>query len=185
MLRKFLHNYLPSHAAVMSNRWVAQFGSLLKPPNLWHLNRRSVSGGVAVGMFAGLIPGPLQMIGATLLAILFRVNLPVSVITTLYTNPLTIMPLYVVGYYLGRLFTGGDGTKVLAPAFTFENGWRAWFADLFAWLGSLGEPLLIGLPLLALLLAGLGYVIVFWGWRWYAIRLWHKRQQLRLARRVG
>jgi uncharacterized protein (DUF2062 family) len=133
-------------------------------------------------MFAGLVPGPLQVISATILAILFRVNLPVAIITTIYTNPLTIVPLYVVAFYLGRLFTGSDGAGVMAPAFSFENGWQTWFTELFSWLSSLGKPLLVGLPMLALLLAALGYGVVFWGWRWYAIHSWRKRQQQRLAR---
>jgi|GEM_PF-4096383 len=68
MPRKFFRNYLPTHDTVLRNRWIGQFGDLLKHPNLWHLNRRSVSGGFAAGLFAGLIPGPLQMIGGTLLA---------------------------------------------------------------------------------------------------------------------
>jgi len=35
------------------------------------------------------------MISAALLAVLLRVNLPVALITTLYTNPFTIVPLYL------------------------------------------------------------------------------------------
>src|SRR5216683_5965792 len=95
MPRKFFRKYLPSRESVRQNRFVARFGSLLRHPNLWHLNRRSVSGGVAAGMFAGLVPGsnPVQFAVAALLAVAFRVNLPVAVVVTLYTNPLTIVPL--------------------------------------------------------------------------------------------
>src|SRR5450756_1436049 len=81
-MRNFLHKFLPSHETVKSQRWLKPFGNWLQHPNLWHLNRRSVAGGVGVGLFCGLIPGPLQMIGATLLAVSFRVNLPVALITT-------------------------------------------------------------------------------------------------------
>src|SRR3989442_1390310 len=78
MPRKFFRKYLPSRESVRQNRFVARFGSLLRHPNLWHLNRRSVSGGVAAGMFAGLVPGsnPVQFAVAALLAVAFRVNLP-------------------------------------------------------------------------------------------------------------
>ena len=62
------------------------FGDSLFHPALWHLNRRSAAGGVAVGLFCGLIPGPLQMLGAGIACVLFRVNLPVSLVTTLYTE---------------------------------------------------------------------------------------------------
>ncbi len=81
-------------------------GHRLQHPNLWHLHRRSVSGGVAVGMFCGLIPAPFQMISAALMSVLFRVNLPVAIFTTLYTNPFTTIPLYWVAYMLGALVTG-------------------------------------------------------------------------------
>ena len=100
MPRKFFKKYLPSHETVRNNKHVARFGGLLQHPNLWHLNRQSVAGGVAVGMFSGLVPGPLQMLSAALLAIPLRVNLPVALATTLYTNPFTIGPLYVLALSL-------------------------------------------------------------------------------------
>ncbi len=57
------------------------FGEQLHHHNLWHLHRRSVAGGVAVGLFTGLIPGsnPVQFFFAALFAIVFKVNLPVAV----------------------------------------------------------------------------------------------------------
>ena len=68
MPRKFFRKYLPSHEAVRQNRYIARFGTLLHHPNLWHLNRHSVAGGVAIGMFAGLVPGPFQMLIAAIAA---------------------------------------------------------------------------------------------------------------------
>src|SRR5438046_10173159 len=89
MPRKFFRKYLPSREAIRNNRYIARFGTLLLHPNLWHVNRRSVSGGVAAGMFAGLVPGsnPVQFAFAALLAVAFRVNLPVAIAVTLYNNP--------------------------------------------------------------------------------------------------
>ena len=115
MPRKFFRKYLPSHDSVKQNRHVARFGAFLHHPNLWHLNRHSVAGGVAIGMFSGLVPGPFQMLAAALLCILTKVNLPVALVTTFYTNPFTIGPLYFAAYQIGRLLIGGDGA-VTAPA---------------------------------------------------------------------
>src|SRR5947209_20519578 len=114
MLRKFFRKYLPSNESIRQNRHIARFGTLLLHPNLWHLNRRSVSGGVAAGLFAGLVPGsnPVQFAVAALLAVAFRVNLPVAVVVTLYTNPLTIVPLYVIAYGIGALFAAPDGAAL-------------------------------------------------------------------------
>ena len=103
MPRKFLRKYLPDADTVRSNRMVAPFASWLHHPNLWHLNRKSVPGAVAIGLACGLIPGPLQMLGALLLAIPLKKNLPVALLLTLYTNPFTIVPLYVLAYGYGQL----------------------------------------------------------------------------------
>jgi len=46
--------------SIRHNRYLAHFGTLLHHPNLWHLNRHSVAGGVAIGLFAGLVPGPFR-----------------------------------------------------------------------------------------------------------------------------
>ncbi|MFW6343056.1 MAG: DUF2062 domain-containing protein, partial [Halothiobacillaceae bacterium] len=77
------------------------FGSRLQDGNLWHLNRRSVSGGVAVGLFSAFVPIPFQMVLAAGLAILLRVNLPLSVVLVWITNPITIVPLLWVANRIG------------------------------------------------------------------------------------
>jgi uncharacterized protein (DUF2062 family) len=179
MPRKIFRKYLPSHESVRNNRHIARFGGFLQHPNLWHLNRHSVAGGVAVGMFSGLVPGPFQMLTAALLAVPLRVNLPVALATTLYTNPFTIGPLYVLAYLIGRLIMGGEG-RVLSPP--PELQWSQLGASLDAflrWILSMGTPLAVGLVALALGLAALGYACVQIGWRAYVIRAWRKRRHLR------
>ncbi len=181
MPRKFLKKYLPmpSHEAVRNSRHFARFAGFLHHPNLWHLNRHSVAGAVAVGMFSGLVPGPLQMIAAAILAVLLRVNLPVAMATTLYTNPFTIGPLYVLAYMIGRLIMGADGHALSPPR---DVEWTQPGASLAAyvdWLLSMGTPLAVGLVALALALAALGYTFVQLGWRAYVIRAWHRRRQSR------
>jgi uncharacterized protein (DUF2062 family) len=161
-MRKWLRRYMPDHAAVHDNRWLAPFRNTLLHPRLWHLNRRSAAGGVAVGLFCGLIPGPFQMLGAALCAIAFRINLPIALVTTLYTNPLTIVPLYFLAYGLGRLLLGSEVPFVPPP--TFEP------PALFTWLGQLGMPLILGLLLLASGLAAVGYGSMRLVWRAYLMR---------------
>src|SRR5438132_7446052 len=106
MPRKFLRKYLPDADEVRSRRMVAMFGGWLQHPNLWHFNRRSVPGALAIGLFSGLIPGPLQMLTAVLLAIPLKKNIPVALVVTLYTNPLTIVPLYMIAFEYGNLILG-------------------------------------------------------------------------------
>jgi len=174
-MRKFLRRYLPSHQSIQQNQWVGYFGAYLKHPNLWHLNRHSVAGGVAVGLFAGLIPGPVQIFGSVLLSVLFRVNLPVAAFSTLYTNPLTIVPLYALAYQLGMLVTGLNAGAAPSELVLPEVTWSTWHTVMFDWIISLGKPLAVGLPLLASSLALTGYIAVRIGWRVWTILAWRRR----------
>jgi uncharacterized protein (DUF2062 family) len=182
MPRKYFRKYLPSHESIRANRYLRFLGSALHHPNLWHLNRKSVAGGVAVGLFCGLVPGPLQMLSAALFSILFRVNLPVAVILTWYTNPFTIVPLYYVAYKLGRFVTGsGDGQLPRMEIDLIDLPLAQWAPALFHWTASLGRPFLAGLFLLALMLAVAGYLLVIAGWRTYVVVSWNKRNRARAA----
>ncbi len=174
-MRKHLRKYLPDRESIRANRWLAPFGNTLLHPRLWHLNRHSAAGGVAVGLFCGLIPGPFQMLGAAICAVAFRVNLPLALLTTLYTNPFTIVPLYFAGYGLGRLVLGGGGEFVAPPDMGPEGMW-AWIHALIDWMAHLGKPLALGLVLLASLLAAAGYFTVRMAWRTYLVWAWRKRR---------
>lgn len=170
-MRNFLNKLLPSHESVKDNRWLRPFGSWLHQPNLWHLHRRSVAGGVAVGLFCGLIPGPLQMVCATLMALLLRVNLPVALFATLYTNPFTIVPLYLLAYRIGLWVSGAamSGVPRAFPSLHADGLWN--------WLAGMGKPLLIGLPLLAISLSIAGYFTVRILWRVSVILKWRGRRR--------
>ena len=174
-MRKFFRKRLPDHESILNQRWLRPVRHWLRHPNLWHLHRRSVAGGVAIGLFCGLIPGPLQMISAALMSVLFRVNLPVAVFTTLYTNPFTIVPLYVVAFEIG-VWVGGSDNSMAIPAFP-ELHWQGGLYQIWEWLMAMGKPLLIGLPLLAIGLALIGYITVRLFWRVYVLWKWHSRHK--------
>jgi len=184
MPRKHFRRFLPSHESIKRNRYIAFFGSALHHHNLWHLNRRSVAGGVAVGLFCGLIPGPLQMLSAALLAIILRVNLPVAAASTWYTNPLTIVPLYYAAYKLGLFVTGGppDGGAGIPPLDLSWSNLGEWIPMLTEWLRAMGRPFLLGLLLLAAILAVVGYFLVLGAWRLAVSSAWRKRLALRRGR---
>lgn len=184
MPRKFFRKYLPDPDTVRASRFAAPFGSWLHHPNLWCLNRRSVSGAVAIGLFCGLIPGPLQMLGALLLAIPLRKNLPVALIVTLYTNPFTIVPLYLLAYAYGRLLLWESVDP--GPVVPFEMDWGNFGDSMVAlghWTMSLGKPLLVGLPALGATLALIGYVAAQILWRAYVVSAWRARAARRKAAR--
>ena len=179
MLRKYLRRVLPSHQSIRDNRYIARFAHRMQHHNLWHLHRRSVAGGVAAGLFAGLIPGsnPVQFAAGAFLAIKFKVNLPLSVLVTLYSNPFTIVPLYWMGFKLGQLVLWQSGGEL--PAFTpglEGRGYLEWLAMAWQWLTSVGKPLLIGVPLLACGLATIGYFVTDWAWRLGVMWQWRQRR---------
>jgi uncharacterized protein len=181
--RKYFRKYLPTHETIQSNKYLAKLGRFLHHPNLWHLNRHSVSGGVAVGMLCGLIPGPLQMLGAALVAIPLRFNLPVALLTTLYTNPFTIVPLYLVAYWIGSLMVGGSGEIADPPAFSWTDIAGS-FRALVDWSLALGKPLLVGLVTLAASLSALGWIAVQVAWRSWVVVQWRRRKRRRPPARL-
>jgi uncharacterized protein len=184
MPRKFFRRVMPSVDKVREVRILSMFGDSLFHPSLWHLHRRSAAGGVAVGLFCGLIPGPLQMLGAGIACVLFRVNLPVALVSTLYTNPLTIVPLYLLAYEIGSFVVGTAGSRPVAAPPDWD--WSRPFASAEAmgeWTIGLGPPLALGVFLLACLLAALGYVVVRALWSVHLRRAWYARRRRRHASR--
>jgi len=180
MPRKFFRRFLPDGDSVRNHKYLAWCRGWLHHPNLWHLNRQSVAGGVAIGLAAGLVPGPLQMITAALIAIPLKKNLPVALATTLYTNPVTIAPLYLLAYGYGRLLLGADSRA--AEAAPYEWDWSHWLDSAQAlgqWALALGKPLAVGLVALALTLAAAGYFAVQLAWRAYVIFAWRARRTRR------
>jgi uncharacterized protein (DUF2062 family) len=184
MLRTIIRRFLPDGETIRNKRYLAWLGTWLHHPGLWALNRDSVAGAVAIGLFAGLVPGPLQMLTAALLAIPLRKNLPVALVTTVYTNPFTIAPLYLLAYGYGRLLVGAENH---AEVRHFEWDWSHW-ADssraLLEWAVSLGKPLAVGLVALALTLAAAGYFTVLLAWRVYVVLAWRARARRNSARRA-
>lgn len=175
-MRKLIRRHLPDPHSLRQYRLFALLGDVLLHPNLWHLNRHSAARGVAIGLFCGLIPGPLQMLGAALVCLVWRANLPLALITTFYTNPLTIVPLYLVAYTLGAALLGIDRPFVPPPHLAGST-LGAWLDKLAEWFITLGKPLALGLPLLATLLAVAGWCIVKLAWRWHVVHQWRHRHR--------
>jgi uncharacterized protein (DUF2062 family) len=178
-MRKILKKFLPKHDTIHSNRWLRPFAGTLLHPRLWNLNRHSAAGGFAVGLFCGMIPGPLQMFGAAICCLVFRVNLPLALVTTLYSNPLTIVPLYVLAYEMGSWAMGLRKQRFTPPPELGDMSVSSWIGALVDWMAGLGKPLALGLILLAATLSLIGYVGVKAAWRIWLIRTWHGRRNRR------
>lgn len=187
-MKTFLKDKLPSPESLQGNRFLRILGPSLTHPGVWRLTRRSVAGGVAAGMFCGLMPPPFQFLSAGIAAVIFHVNLPVAVFTTLYTNPVTMIPIYLlclqVGIWLFEIsglplaHADAQGHLVPPPPFDFTAPIDS-LATLAGWLAGLGWPLLLGVLVTAVALTVLSYAVVYWGWAWRAARQRAKRTHSR------
>ena len=170
MSKHLFKKYLPHPDVIIKNRWIKLLGPRLQEPGLWHINRRSCSGGVAVGMFCAFIPVPFQMLLAAIGAVLFRSNILVAVPTVWVSNPLTMPPMFYFCYLVGAKILNSS-----TAAFEFELS--------FDWLltGLLGiwQPFLLGCLIVAVIASGLSYLFIQILWRyhlWGRIKLRRNRK---------
>ena len=156
MPRKFLKRWIPDTEHIIGHPNLRFFGTLLADPNLFHLNRRSVSGAFAVGLFIAFLPMPAQMAAAAAVAILVRVNLPISVVMVWVSNPATLPPILLTAYTLGKRVMN----EPLQMA-RFEPSLE-WVLQEF---GRIWQPLLIGSLIMSTIAAIVGFVVVRVLWR--------------------
>lgn len=157
---------MPSSASLKEHKHLRHLGSLLHDENLWHLNRRSVSGGVAMGLFWAMIPVPGQMFAAALTAVMLRINLPISVVLVWLTNPLTMPPIFYLNYLIGAWLIGEPAT---VGEFQLSLEWIA--SEIHA----IWTPLFLGSVVFGVVLAVIGYCAVRLYWRWHVLKRFRTR----------
>jgi len=176
MPKKFIKRYMPDHRTVRNHRHLQFLGRFLHEPNLWHLNRRSASGAFAVGLFCAFIPIPFQMIPAAALAILFRVNLPISIALVWVTNPITMPPVFYFCYKVGAWVLG-----LPHQPWTFEPSLE-W---LLHGMGALWKPFLLGCSLMGVLSAATGFLLIRGLWRLHVVRHNQRKKTERRLRELA
>ncbi len=161
MPRKFFQRFLPHPKTIKEHKILQIFGDWLHDPDLWHLNRRSVAGAFAVGLFLVWMPFPFQTILAAAVAIWLRTNLPLSVVLVWISNPVTITPMFYFAYKVGTWILG-------EPAVEFS------FEPSFNWLqhelSAIWKPFLVGCFTLATSSSLLGYFTINGIWRYVVLR---------------
>ena len=173
---RWVKNNMPSREQLAQSRWMKPFGSRILHSEFWRFTRRSVPRGVAMGLFVGvffLIPG-VQIIGAALFCVPVRGNIPIAAGMTFLTNPFTTPFLILASLPIGNLFGfHADGGAIMAM---YKNS--APLSDWLAWLASDAAPaMVIGLFIIALVSALIGYVISIVVWRWWVARKWRRRAE--------
>jgi len=172
MPKKFIKRLMPDHRMIREHKYLRIFGTLLHDPNLFHFNRKSASGAFGVGLFWAFIPIPFQMLPAALCAIIFRVNLPLSVALVWLTNPITMPPIFYFCYKVGTWILG-----VEPQAIHFQVSYE-W---LMTEMARVWEPFLLGSLICATLAAVLGNAVIRGLWRLHLVQyLKHKKREREL-----
>lgn len=158
---------------------VRGIGFLARRPELWRFTRRSVPRGVAVGLLIGifaLIPG-VQMVGAALLCLPCRGNIPLAALMTFISIPPT-----TIGVFLPGALVVGNGFGFHADLGTVTRMMddHASIGDWLAWLLSDAAPsLVLGLFVIASVSAAAGYLLASFIWRMLVGRKWTQRSARR------
>lgn len=178
-LADLIRKNMPTREQLEGNRWTR---GLAKRHELWRFTRRSVPRGVAVGLLVGifaLIPG-IQIIGAALLCVPGRGNIPIAVAMTFLSNPLTTPLILVVSAMIGNFMGFRADAGMVYEMIQHEaslSEWARWF------LSDAAPALLVGLAILSVVAASLGYVIAGMIWRPLVARRRKRRLSAALARR--
>jgi len=178
-----LERFLPTRDAITQSRMLRWLGPRIHDPLLWHVNRRSVARGIAMGVFFGLMIPIAQIPAAAIASLLLRGNLWIAAVSTLVSNPLTYGPLYYFAYRLGAHIIGApvpaavEAQTAEAPFAVLDSLSQAW-----TWITGIGQPLLLGMAIMAVSGAIVGYLGAQAFWRFKVIA---KRRRTLESRRLS
>lgn len=156
MPRRFFRKFAPKRDTYKGQWYLQPFDHLLHDSRLWAIRRRNVVPAFALGLFIGYMPFPGHMLIAALLALFFRIHLPVAAVTTLVSNPLTMGPMFYLAYKLGSALLGME-----PQPFAFELS-ITWFTETFV---TIWQPMMLGCLLLGSAISLIGYVALDIIWR--------------------
>jgi len=164
---------MPTRDQMARSRWVPK--SVLRS-ELWRFTRRSVPRAVALGLLVGILLPFAQIIFAAILSLPSRANVPIAAVTTFVTNPLTTPLIWAASYQVGNALLHIDDRAggALDRLFALTDIWSA-----MQWLTSEGKSLALGLVIVAVISASVGYLLSGLVWRWW---IGHKRRTTRGAR---
>lgn len=178
-----LKKLLPTPEKILESRILKLFAPHLADPRLWQFNRHSLNKAVYIGVLSAFFPLPGQMLLALIGALIFRANVPMALGLTWITNPVTTLPVFYAGYYIGA--------KILDEPMINLRVIGRMIADFSLWVLSNGaNPFItyrgtvsiaafcLGLTILAIvtsIICGLAFKGI---WRYKTVTSWQKRQRI-------
>jgi len=174
MPRKFFRRLSAPYRGNQENAawYLRPFQVVLAHPVYFSINRRSITGGLALGVFVGFLPFLGHTPVVVLAALLMRVNLPVAVLATWIANPLTYGPILYGEYLLGHYLLGKPTSDL-----SLDLPWQ----QLVAGLAGAWKPLWLGALVAGLMAAGTAYLLSNAAWR-LMTRLRLRRRGVRRSR---
>ena len=171
MAKKLISKYLPHRRIITNNRFIKLLGPRLQDPGLWHINRKSFCGAVAIGVFFSFIPVPFQMLLAAVAAIILRFNILVAVPLVWISNPLTMVPMFYFCYRIGAAILD---THI--GQFNFELSFDWLLTELL----EIWQPFLLGCVVVGLVAAIFSYFLMQFLWRYHLwTRIKNRRRRIR------
>lgn len=160
-IREWGQRNMPTREQMERSRWVPK--SVLRS-ELWRFTRRSVPRGVALGLLVGILLPFAQIIFAAILSLPVRANVPIASATTFVTNPLTTPLIWAGAYQIGNLVLHIDNEAggAIDRLFALTDMWSA-----IEWLTAEGKSLALGLVIVSVVSASIGYLVSGWVWRWW------------------
>ena len=178
MAKHFFQSWLPSPERVNSLKIIKIFGKYASNPQLWYVNRKSISKAVFIGTFWGILPIPLHSALIIITVLLFEANLPISLLLAWIMNPFTIVPILIFAFWIGAQIYGVHmiNKDMLLGVFHQIVHWIQNFGHGHIDF-SLAKILATGLLIEALLFAVVLFTLTRIYWRWTVIKKWRNRHQ--------
>ena len=120
------------------------------PISYFGINRRSVTRGIAIGLFWAFIPMPMQMLAVVATTPFVRFNVPIAISMVWLSNPFTMPPMYYMEYLTGNFILGLEGIHDIELTV-------AWFKNN---LGDIFVPLYVGTAFYSIVVTSIVYLIL-------------------------
>ena len=114
------------------------------------VNRRMITRGVAVGLFWGFIPMPMQMLAVMATVPFIRFNVPIAISMVWLSNPFTMPPMYYMEYLTGNFILGREGIEDIELT-------MSWFTENF---DEILVPLYTGTAFYSIVVTAIIYVVL-------------------------
>ena len=124
------------------------------PRAYFNINRKMITRGVAIGIFWGFIPMPMQMLAVVAMTPFIRFNVAIAIAMVWLSNPFTMPPMYYMEYLTGNFILGQEGIANIELS-------MEWFS---ANIGDIFVPLYVGSAFYSIVVSTVVYFALNWLW---------------------